>query len=35
MITSLIEMPELPSFSHMTTYAVQYVSRGKILSVTL
>ena len=34
MITSLIEMLELPNFGHMTTSATEFESRNKILLVT-
>ena len=34
MITSLIEMLELPNFDHMTTFKMSYESRDKILLMT-
>ena len=34
MITSLMEMLELPNFGHMTTSAMQFESREKILLQT-
>ena len=34
MITSLIEMLDLPNFGHMTTFTKQFDSRDKVLSVT-
>ena len=30
-MTSLIEMLELPNFDYMTTFTIQFKSRGKIL----
>ena len=33
MITSLIEMLELPDFGHMNTSTIQFESRDKILLV--
>ena len=35
MLTSLIEMLELPNFGHMTTSAIQFESFDKIFRVTL
>ena len=34
MITSFIEMLELPNFGHIATSTIQYESRDKILLVT-
>ena len=34
MITSLIEMLELPNFGHMTTSTMSFESRNKVLLVT-
>ena len=34
MITSFIEMLELPGFGHMTTSTIQFDSRDKILLMT-
>ena len=34
MITSLIEIPELPNFAHMTTTTLEIESVDKILLVT-
>ena len=34
MVTSLIEMLELPNFGHLTTYTVQVESTDKILLMT-
>ena len=34
MITSVIEMLELPNFGHMTTSTIQFEPRDKILLVT-
>ena len=34
MITSLIEMLELPNFDHMTTSTIKFKSRDKNLLVT-
>ena len=34
MITSLIEMLELPNFGHMTASKIQFESRDKTLLVT-
>ena len=34
MVTSLIEMLELPNFDHTTTSQIQFESRDKILMVT-
>ena len=34
-ITSLIEMPGLPNFGHMTAFAIEFQSRDKILLMTL
>ena len=34
MITSLIEMQELPNFGHMTKFTISFDSRDKMLLVT-
>ena len=34
MISSLVEILELPNFGHMTTFTIKFWSRGKILLVT-
>ena len=34
MVTSLVEMLELPNFGHVTTSTIEFDSRDKVLLVT-